>query len=104
MLQETMKTVKDAEAEADAIVSDAGREADAIAAASKKEAADIVSAAVAKARDDMKAAEESQREDEKKLSQKALGEAAAEGARLRETAAARQDEVTEALINYIVEN
>lgn len=96
-----MKAVTDAEAQADEIVKKAGEEAEAIAASAKKEAADIVSAAAMKAKDDMKAAEEAQRENEKELSAKALDEAAAEGARLRRTAAERWDEVTDRLINYI---
>ena len=57
MLQETMKTITDAEAQAAEIVRKAREEADYTVAAARKEATDMIAAAGASAKESMKNAE-----------------------------------------------
>ena len=61
MLQETMKTITDAEAQAAEIVRKAREEADYTVAAARKEATDMIAAAGASAKESMKNAEGNRR-------------------------------------------
>ena len=102
MLQETMKTITDAEAKADEIIRKAKEEADYTIAAAKKEAADMIAAAGTASRESMKNAESAQRSEEEKLTVKAMDVATAEIGRLKEKAASMEKDVTSMIIAELV--
>ena len=102
MLQETMKTITDAEAQAAEIVRKAREDADYTVAAARKEAADMIAAAGASAKESMKNAEGNRRTEEEKLTVKAMDVATAEIGHLRERAASMEGEVTSMIISELV--
>ena len=101
MLQETMKTITDAEAQAAEIVRKAREEADYTVAAARKEATDMIAAAGASAKESMKNAEGNRRTEEK-LTVKAMDVATAEIGHLRDRATSMESEVTSMIISELV--
>lgn len=102
MLQETMKTITDAEAQAAEIVRKAREEADYTVAAARKEATDMIAAAGASAKESMKNAEGNRRTEEEKLTVKAMDVAMAEIGHLRDRATSMESEVTSMIISELV--
>lgn len=102
MLQETMRTITDAEAQADEIVRKAKEEADYMIAAAKKEAGDMIQAAGAKEKESILEAETRNSEEEEKLTVKALDIATAEAGRLREKAVQMENEAVDMIIAELV--
>lgn len=102
MLQETMKTITDAEAQADELVKKARLEADERISAAKKKAADMIAAAGAKDKDRVSDAESRNKAEEEKLTVKALDRATAQAGRLKEKAASMEDAAIDMIIAELV--
>ena len=102
MLQETMKTITDAEAQADELVKKARLEADEKISAAKKEAADMIAAAGAKDKDSVSDAESRNKAEEEKLTVKALDLATAQAGRLKEKASSMEDAAIDMIIAELV--
>lgn len=103
MLQETMKTVCDAEAKADDIIKKAKEEADGILESAKKKASEITEQAQTDSKAKLKDTEARQKENEEKQTTKALDRAAAEIASLRETAAKKEAVAMDMIINELIQ-
>lgn len=102
MLQETMKTITDAEAQADELVKKARLEADERISAAKKKAADMIAAAGAKDKDRVSDAESRNKAEEEKLTVKALDLATAQAGRLKEKASSMEDAAIDMIIAELV--
>lgn len=102
MLQETMKTVEEAEAKADEKIKAAKAEAESIIAEAEKKADDIVAAAGTDSKTGMAKVTEEQHAMEKELSDKALKDAATEIGSLKKKASEKEKEAIDALINELV--
>ncbi len=102
MLQETMKTVEDAEAKADAKIKEAGAKAESIIAEAEKKADDIVAAAGSDSKEGMTKVSEEQKKVEKELSDKALNDAATEIGSLKKKASEKEKEAIDVVINELI--
>lgn len=102
MLQETMKTVCDAEAKADDIVKQAKEEAQGIIDKANKDAMQVVEQAEADSKAKLKDAAILQKKDEEKQTTKALDRAAAEIGSLREIAAGKEAAAIDMIINELI--
>ncbi len=102
MLQETMKTVEEAEAKADEKIKEAKAKAESIIAEAGKKAEEIVAAAGADSKKGMANVQAEQVTMEKELSDKALDDAATEIGSLKKKASEKEQEAIDELINELI--
>lgn len=102
MLQETMKTVEEAEAKAGGKIKDAEAKAESIIAEAEKKAEDIVADAGTDSKKGMAKVSEDQAAMEKELSDKALNDAATEIGSLKKKASEKEKEAIEEVLNELI--
>lgn len=102
MLQEAMKTLEDAEAEAAEIVKEAGKKAEAIQAEAKGKANAMIVDANAGSKTDLAAIAVDQKKLETDLAEEALKEASDEIASLKKRASEREGEAVELVIKQLL--
>lgn len=102
MLQETMKTVEEAEAKADGIIKKAKEDGADLIAEAKKKAEEILEQANATSKSDLKSAEAAQKENEEKLAEKALKDADTEIGSLKKKAVDKEKAVVSMVVNELI--
>lgn len=102
MLQETMKTVEEAEAKADGIIKKAKEDSAAMIAQAKSQAEEILSQASVASKADLKSAEIARKENEEKLTEKALKDADTEIGSLKKNAVDKENVVIDLVIRELI--